>query len=92
MTRSEVPAQVLAAGYASIEAVEMALANLRDRRERAIDQRISVSSLGGDDLGGGMRAEQWRHMNDSIDTANSLAALETEISRLGRLLAEARGG
>ncbi|MGH8912263.1 MAG: hypothetical protein ACRDVD_07100 [Acidimicrobiia bacterium] len=82
MANSSVPDKVLAAGFTSIEDARTALVNLRARRERAIDERLSVSSLGGDDLVGGMRAEQWRKMNDDIDAATGVADLESQIARL----------
>lgn len=81
-----VPDKIVAAGFPSVEDARRALANLRARRERAIDGRISVSSIGGDDLGGGMRVEQWRAMNDAIDAGASLTDLESKIRRLEEAL------
>lgn len=82
----EVPEKVLAAGYSSVEAAERALARFEARRERVIDQRISASSVGGDDFGGGMRVEQWRDINDAIDSGSGLAELERRINDLKEIL------
>lgn len=83
---AEVPEKVLAAGYTSVGAAQRALARLEARRERLIDQRISASSVGGDDFGGGMRVEQWRDLNDAIDSGSGLAELERRISDLKEIL------
>ncbi len=65
------------------------LESLESRRLHLLDRRISVSSLGGDDLGGGMRSEQWRDLNQRIDAAGDLARVEARIAELQRLLADA---
>lgn len=83
---AEVPEKVPAAGYTSVEAAQRALARLEARRERLIDQRISASSVGGDDFGGGMRVEQWRDLNDAIDSGSGLVELERRISDLKEIL------
>lgn len=86
-TMDDVEERVRAAGFASVEAAERALKNLRRRRESAIERRIGASSMGDSDFGGGIPIQQWQSLNSAIDKANELPALEAEIRRIESLLA-----
>lgn len=83
---------LLAAGFDSVESAQRALNHLIERRERLIDDRLSVSSIGGDDLGGGMRVEAWRGLNNAIDQGNDLGDVEERIAKLQTLLASSESG
>jgi hypothetical protein len=83
---------LLAAGFDSVESAQRALSHLIERREGLVDDRLSASSIGGDDLGGGMRGEAWRGLNNAIDQANSLGDIEERIAKLQVLLASSESG
>jgi hypothetical protein len=51
-----------------------------------MEDRLSTSSIGGDDVGGGMRVERWRDLNRAIDEANSLPEIEKRIQEIQVLL------
>ena len=86
MEEGNVTDGLLRAGYASIEAAEAALGNLRRRRDEVIDRHISASSLGGSDFGGGLPAQQWRELNAGIDEAARLHEIEARIRELRLLI------
>ena len=80
--------EILAAGYESTADARRALHHLESRRTRLIDLRVSPSSVGNSDLGGGIRAQDAQRLNGQIDSANSLEQIEAQIRLLRRLLAD----
>lgn len=80
--------EILAAGYESAADARKALHHLESRRTRLIDLRISPSSAGYSDLGGGIRTQDAKGPNGRIDSANSLEQIEAQIRLLRRLLAD----
>lgn len=80
-------AELMAAGFTSIDRAQEALRNLRERRDQLLNQHLDVSMYGGGDFGNRAVSEKERSdINQGISEGGGLTEINDRIKELEGLL------